>query len=158
MSSGTKFFGQHGQRAAVLAVLLAALQCAAAPASPEDEHRRGLQAYHRGDVSTAMSLLRGPAAAGHAPAQALLAFILDRADFADEALRLYRAAAAQGDAEAHAGLANLLLTGRGIAKDEKQALEHFSKAAALGHVPAIQVLADAHLKGLMGLGQAPQDH
>ena len=40
----------------MLAVLL---QCsaAAAVAAPEDEHRRGLEAYHRGDVATAMAAL-----------------------------------------------------------------------------------------------------
>ena len=60
---------------ATVAVLL---QCSAARAvaAPEDDHRRGLEAYHRGDVATAMAALRAPAKAGHAPSQALLAFML----------------------------------------------------------------------------------
>ena len=129
------------------------LQCnaMAALAAPEDEHRRGLEAYHRGDVATAMSVLRAPAKAGHAPSQSLLAFMLDRGDFVEEAAALYRQAAAQDDTDALYALANFHLTGRGVANDEKQALALFSKAAELGHAPSIQVLADAKAKGLMGL-------
>lgn len=140
------------------ATLALGLATTASGADAQDAHRRGLQAFHRGDVTTAMSLLRGPADRGHAPSQALLAFILDRADFPEEALRLYRAAAGQDDPEGHAGLAGHYLTGRGIAKDEKRALEHFSKAAELGHAASINALADAHLKGQMGLGTEPRDH
>ena len=142
-----------GQVRSVRAGLAAWLACGAiaVSAAPTDEHARGLQAYHQGDVATAMHLLRAPANAGHAASQTLLAFILDRADFAAEALPLYRAAAQQGDAEAHAGLANLYLQGRGIAKDEKQALAHFSKAAELGHAASVAVLAQAWREGRMGL-------
>ncbi|MGD9832661.1 MAG: tetratricopeptide repeat protein [Piscinibacter sp.] len=134
----------------MLAVLL---QCsvAAAIAAPEDDHRRGLEAYHRGDVATAMAVLRAPAMAGHAPSQSLLAFMLDRGDFVEDAAALYRQAAAQDDTDALYALANFHLTGRGVAKDEKQALALFSKAAELGHVPSMQVLVDAHTRGLMGL-------
>lgn len=97
-----------------------------------------------------MQALRGPARAGHAPSQTLLAYILERADFAAEAAQLWRDAAAQGDAEAHAGLANLLFTGRGVAKDEKLALQHFSEAAARGHAAAAETVATAWLTGQMG--------
>lgn len=136
-------------------VIGAQLLCVAvAMASADDDYRRGLAAFQRGDVVAAMSTLRPGASAGHAPSQSLLAFILDRADFTEEAATLYRAAAAHGDAEAHAGLANLLLTGRGIAKDEKAAFEHFSKAAQLGHELSIQVVADAYLKNQFGQSAA----
>jgi TPR repeat protein len=73
----------------------------------------------------------------------MLAFILDKADFVDEATALYRAAAAQDDADGHAGLAHAYLTGRGVAKDEKLALQHFSKAADLGHAGSRAVVARA---------------
>lgn len=119
-------------------------------AAPEDDHRRGLAAYHRGDVATAMAALRAPAKAGHAPSQSLLAFMLDRGDFVDEAAALYRQAAAQDDTEALYALANFHLIGRGVAKDEKQALALFSKAAELGHAASMQVIADAQAKGLAG--------
>ena len=128
---------------------------ASAMAAPEDDHRKGVQAYARGDVVGAMSALSAPAKAGHAPSQTFLAFIRDRADFVDEAFELYRAAAAQDHPEGHAGLANAYLTGRGIAKDEKLALQHFSKAAELGHPLAIEAIANAHMKGQLGLASAP---
>jgi len=137
-----------------------ALQCwciSASCASVDDDFRRGQLAYQRGDFAAAMSNLRAPAAAGHVASQTLLAYILDNADFPEEAVRLYSNAARQGDADALAGLANLLLAGRGIAKDEKQALVNFSKAAALGHAQSIVVLADAHLQGLFGLRAEPRD-
>lgn len=133
-------------RGAVLAMVWLG-QSSAVYGAPQDDYRSGLQSYQRGDVVAAMAALRQAAAAGHAPSQALLAFILDRADFIDEAVRLYRSAADQGDAEGLTGLANLQMTGRGIAKDEKQALQAFSKAAQQGHALAIRVVADAHLSG-----------
>ena len=129
------------------------ISCACA--APADDHQRGLKAYREGDVATAIHLLRAPAGAGHAASQSLLAFILDNADFAAEALPLYRAAAAQGDADAHAGLANLYLLGRGISKDEKRALAHFSKAAELGHAASIEVMVLAWRNGSFGLAPDP---
>lgn len=128
---------------------------ASAFASPEQDHQKGVLAYARGDVVGAMTVLRAPAQAGHAPSQTFLAFIRDRSDFVEEAFVLYRDAAAQNDPDGHAGLANAYLTGRGIAKDEKLALQHFSKAAELGHPVAIEVVANAHLKGQLGLAAAP---
>lgn len=133
------------------ALWLAAMTASAAPA---DDFQRGQLAYHRGDVVGAMGALRPAVQAGHAPSQSLLAFILDRADFSEEAFALYRQAAAQGDAEAQAGLANAYLSGRGVAKDEKQAALHFSKAADAGHAGAIDVLATAWLRGQLGLDAA----
>jgi TPR repeat protein len=124
-------------------------------AAPVDDHQRGLQAWQRGDVASAMRALRPAADAGHVRSQTLLAFILDQAGFADEATRLYQAAAAQGDAEGHAGLAAAYQGGRGIAKDEKQAALHFSKAAELGHVPSMAVLARAYRNGELGLAADP---
>jgi TPR repeat protein len=133
------------------------LLCAAlaAGAAPADDHQRGLLAYQRGDVVAAMRELRPAADAGHVPSQTLLAFILDRAGFADEATRLYRAAAERNDAEGHAGLAAAYVSGRGIAKDEKQAWLHFSKAAELGHEASIEVVAQAYRQGLFGMPVDP---
>jgi TPR repeat protein len=112
-------------------------------AAPADDHQRGMAAYQRGDVVAAMSAFRAAARSGHAPSQSMLAFILDKADFVDEAAALYRAAAEQNDAEGHAGLANAYLTGRGVAKDEKLAMRHFSKAADLGHAVSASIVARA---------------
>lgn len=135
---------------AALTLALATL----AQAAPADDHQRGVTAYSRGDVVGAMSALRSAAKAGHAPSQVLLAHILDQADFAEEAAALYRQAADQGDADGLLGLGRAQLVGRGIAKDEKAALQHFSKAAALGNGSAIEVVAEAHVRGQMGLAQA----
>ncbi len=131
-------------RAAGVVVLV--LVSTTASAAPEDDHKRGLLAYHRGDVATAISALRPAATAGHAPSQSLLAFFYERAGDVDAAAKLYRDAAAQGHVDGHVGLAELLLAGRGVAKDEKAAFGHFSKAAALGHRHAAEVVATAWLK------------
>lgn len=134
-----------------LGVFFAALVAAAAAcASPAHEHQRAVAAYGRGDVVAAMRTLRPLAQAGHGPSQRMLAFILDRSDAPEEAARLYRDAADQGDAEATAALGELLMVGRGIAKDEKLALAQFSKAAELGHRQSIEVMADAQLRGSLG--------
>lgn len=130
----------RGMAAIVMAAAAWLATTAWAAAAPADDHQRGLQAYQRGDVSGAIAALRPAARAGHAPAQVLLAHILDSGDFPEEAAQLYRQAAAQGDTDGHAGLANLLLTGRGIAKDEKAAREHLAVAAAAGHAGARQTL------------------
>lgn len=140
-------------RLGTVAVALAAALLgvpAAAGAAPEDDHRRALAAYHRGDVTTAIGALRPAAAAGHAPSQALLAFVYERAGEVDRAAPLYRDAAAQGLADAQVRWAELLLAGHGVAKDEKAAFGQFSKAAAQGHRHAVEVVAGAWLKGLWG--------
>ena len=145
------FRPRHGLAAALLGAMLAWLAVPGAQAAPADDHARGLKAYHRGDVVDAMNALRPAVQAGYAPAQTLLAFILERSDFAEEAVALYRSAADQGDAEGHAGLANAYLSGRGVAKDEKRALQHFSKAADAGHAPSVEVIATAWAQGDLGL-------
>jgi len=142
---------RQGLAAAWLAAALALCGASGAGAAPADDHARGLRAYHRGDVVDAMNALRPAVQAGYAPAQTLLAFILERSDFAEEAVALYRSAADQGDAEGHAGLANAYLSGRGVAKDEKRALQHFSKAADAGHAPSVEVIATAWAQGDLGL-------
>lgn len=136
--------------AMVAAAWLLAAAASAFAGTPDEDHRKGLTAYHRGDVVGAMAALRGPAKAGHAPSQALLGFILERADFVEEAAQLFTSAAAQDDPDGHAGLASLLLAGRGVAKDEKAALRHFSKAAALGHAASIDLVASAWIDGRWG--------
>jgi TPR repeat protein len=138
-----------GVKRSLVALLFAC--SAAAFGAPADDHQRGLTAFQRGDLIGAMAALRPAAKAGHAPSQALLAFILDRADFLEESTALYRAAAEQNDPEGHAGIAGYYLVGRGVAKDEKRAIEHFSKAAELGHGGAIEILATAWTQGTLGL-------
>ncbi len=141
-----------GRRLAAVGLWLCLLTAAAAP---EEDFQRARTAYARGDVVAAMAALKPASEGGHAPAMSMLAFILDRADFDTEAARWYRQAAERGDVEGHAGLANLLLTGRGVAKDEKEALAHFSKAADAGHEASIAIVADAWLGGPLAAALAP---
>ena len=57
--------------AGVLAGLVLPVQ-----ATPDDDHRRGVLAFQRGDMGGAMTALRAPAQAGHAPSQSLLAHLM----------------------------------------------------------------------------------
>lgn len=117
-----------------------------ARAGAGDDYRAGQQAYARGDVAGAMTPLRRAAAAGHAPSQSQLAFILESAGLVDEAAGLYRQAAAQNHADGEAGLAGLYLEGRGVPRNEREAFVLFSRAAARGHAMSINVVADAYLR------------
>lgn len=141
-----------------LGAMLCAAACAARPAraAPEDDYRSGLRSYQGGDVVSAMQELRRAADQGHAPAQGLLASILDRAGIADEAMRYYRMAAEQGDADAEVSLAQLHLGG--AARDEGEALRLLTRAAARGHAIAIESIADAYLRQTLGLTAAKRDN
>jgi len=115
-------------------------------AGPVEDHEAGLLAYRRGDVTGAMPPLRRAADAGHVASMVLLAYILDNAGMTQEALPLYRRAAAQGDAEAEAALASLLVEGRGGVRDAREAFRLFERAAGRGHPLAVQAVADAYLR------------
>lgn len=130
--------------------------CAAAMAAPADDYQRGQIALQRGDVAAAIPAFRSAADAGDARSMAILASIYEGADFAEDAARWYEKSAALDDASGHAGLAGLYLAGRGVAKDEKRALQHFSKAADLGHAHSIEVVAAAWVNGRMGLDARAQ--
>ncbi len=129
---------------------VALLASAVAGAAPADDHRRGEQAYRGGDVVTAMAALRRAADQGHAPSQVLLAEILDRAEFDEEALGWYRKAAEQGDPAGEYGVGAMYLAGEGVKKDPGQAWFWFARAADRKHGPAIVALADAHIRAANG--------
>ncbi|MBL8343237.1 MAG: sel1 repeat family protein [Rubrivivax sp.] len=153
---GALLCAAHGLARAGLALCVACSGAIAQP-DPAESHRLGLAAFHRGDVVAAMRSLRPAAAAGHAPAQALLAFILEKSGDLEEAVGLYARAADQDDVDGHVGLAQLLLVGTGVAKDEKRALQHFSKAADRGHAGSVVWLAEAYRRGRHGLApDAPE--
>ena len=125
--------------------------------APADDYKRGEQAYRSGDVVTAMASLRRAADQGHAPSQVLLAEILDRADFNEEALGWYRKAAAQGDAAGEYGVGAMLLAGEGAKKDPGQAWFWFTRAAEKKFEPALIALANAHLRVAKGEEAAGPD-
>lgn len=137
------------RRATGLAAALLVL-AGAAFGAPADDYKRGEAAYRGGDVVTAMAALRRAADQGHAPAQVLLADILDRAEFDEEALAWYRKAADQGDPAGEHGLGAMLLAGEGTKKDAGQAWFWFARAADRGFEPAVLALANAHLRAARG--------
>jgi len=124
---------------------LAAALSTAVAAAPEDDHRRGEEAFRRGDIVGAMAALRGAAEAGHAPSQVLLGSILDQAELNDEALTWYRKAAQQGDAGGEYGVGTMFLSGEGVGRDAAQAYSWFLRAAERQHGPAVIALASAYL-------------
>jgi TPR repeat protein len=124
---------------------LAAALTTAVAAAPEDDHRRGEEAFRRGDIVGAMAALRGPAEAGHAPSQALLGSILDQAELNEEALAWYRKAAQQGDAGGEYGVGTMYLSGEGVTRDAAQAYSWILRSAEKQYGPAVIALASAYL-------------
>ena len=137
----------------VIALLLAWHACVAW-AAPEDDYRAGSQAYRGGDVVQAMARLKASADAGYAPAQSLLGYILNQAEFNDEAVAYYRKAAAQGDAEGEFGLGSMYAAGEGVKRDPAEARKWITRAAEKGHVPAVRLLAQGYIKGELGIDEA----
>jgi TPR repeat protein len=143
--------GRMGTLAVRILVALFVCQAWAAWAAPEDEFRAGSQAYQAGDIVQAMASLRKSADAGHAPSQSLLAYILDKAEFNDEAVVYYRKAAAQGDAEGEFGLGSMYAAGEGVKRDTAEARRWITRAAEKGHAGAINALATAYINGGLGI-------
>lgn len=148
--AGWRFGGAVALAVSATGALLSLPASGAEPAPPA-ALARATQALQRGDVVAAMTLLRPLVAAGDARAMSMLGFVLEQAGAVDEAARLYEQAAARDDAEGHLGLAQALAAGRGVAKDEKKAYLHFSKAAALGNAHAVELVAAAWLGRQWGL-------
>jgi len=140
--------------------LLCALACAgAAPAraDPREDTERAETSLRNGDLITAMALLRKAADAGHAPAQARLADLLDVAEQDAQAVALYRKAAEQGHPAGEFGLGRMLAQGEGVARDVPTGLQWIQRAAARDHAPAIEWLARAHRSGDLGLRRDAQE-
>lgn len=140
----------------VLALLMAGLGVMSGPAlaDPDADVKEAWERFYQGDVVTAMKLLRGPADAGHAPSQVLLAFILDKSELDAEAVAYYQKAVAQGNADAQFELGVLYAAGEGVGKDNSEALRLVGLAAAQGHAAATNTLAEAYLSGRMGIDAA----
>lgn len=126
-------------------------------AAPGDDFRAGSQAYRAGDVVGAMAVLKKSADAGHAPSQSLLAYILDKAEFNDEAIAYYRKAAAQGDAEGEFGLGSMYAAGEGVKRDPVEARKWMARAAEKGHATAINAVAEAYIKGGLGIDETQRN-
>lgn len=136
---------------AVVALALALAVARGACAGPAEDYDKGLAAFQSDDVVAAMQWLRRAAGENYAPAQALLARILDLAEENEQALELYRRAAEQGNADGMYGLGHLYANGDGVAQDNEQAVHWYTRAAEAGHDHAMLTLAEAYLNGALGL-------
>lgn len=123
----------------------------AALAGPEEDYEKGYDAYRRDDVMAAMRFLRAAADEGHAPSQALLGYLLDRAEENEAAFAFYDEAARQGNADGMYGLGTLYLNGEGIEQSNEMAVMWITRAAEAGHDGATMALAKAYLDGSLGL-------
>jgi len=129
-----------------------------AVAGPNEDYLAGFKSFQEGDVVGAMAPLREAASAGHPKAQALLAEILDRSEFDEDAIALYRKSADQGDADGMFGLGAMLAAGEGIKnKEPLEGRRWIQMAAEKGHKQAINVMAQAYLKVELGLSEAECD-
>lgn len=123
-----------------------------------EDFEAGLRSYRAGDIVGAMAPLRNAANAGHAKAQVLLAEILDRSELDEDAIALYRKAADQGDADGMFGLGVMLAGGEGVKKKEPiEGRKWIEKAAGLGQMQAINVMAQAHLNLDLGFTEADRE-
>ena len=119
-----------------------------------EDYEEGLKSYRAGDIVGAMAPLRKAADAGHAKAQVLLAEILDRSEFDEEAIALYRKAADQGEADGMFGLGVMLAGGEGVKKKEPlEGRKWIEKATELGQMQAVNVMAQAYLNLELGLSE-----
>ncbi|WP_275097274.1 tetratricopeptide repeat protein [Sedimenticola hydrogenitrophicus] len=132
--------------------LLLLLVCLSTPllADSQSDYETGFAAFRNEDLVTALQYLGQASDQGHVRAQVLLAYILDKAEENEQALALYRKAAATGDAEAQMGLAMMLAAGEGVEVDNASAFSLLLKSADQGHVPAMLQLYQALDKGTMG--------
>ena len=80
----------------------------------------------------------------------MLAHVMDQSGFIDEAVELYRRAAEQGDPDGQYGLANLLISGRGVVRDEARGYQWMEKAANAGHALSTNAVAQAYMTGTLG--------
>ena len=123
-------------------------------ATPDDDYRDGKKFLDRGDLIDAMPFLKKAADAGHAPAQALYAYILDKSESDDEAVAYYKKAIAQGNADAQFGLAGMLMGAEGVPADIPEGRRLFLLAAEQGHEQATIVLSLAYMNGGLELTDA----
>ena len=126
-------------------------------AAAEDDYQAGLKSYRNGDIVGAMAPLRQASLEGHAKAQALLAEILDRTDFDEDAIVLYRKSAEQGDLDGMFGLGVMIVSGEGTKKDLLAGRAWILKAAESGQVQAINAIAQGYLKGDLGYTDAERN-
>jgi len=133
------------------------LTAVSAWAAPQDDFQAGRKAYLAGDVVGAMPVLKRAADAGHAEAQSLYAYILDKSEDNEEAAKYFRRAAEQGNADGQYGLGALYAAGEGVERDPAAARQWFERAAGAGHPQAVIALSQAFLTESFGFRRDPAD-
>jgi len=144
-------------RIAVLSLIFFSLFETSLAAAPQDDYSAGRKAYLAGDVVSAMTPLKRAADSGYAPAQSLYAYILDKAEYNEEAAQYFRRAAEQGDAEGQYGLGILYASGEGVTRDPAVAREWLERAGNQDHGLAVVALSQAFLGGRLGFKTDPAD-
>ena len=94
------------------------------------------------DMKKAEELYRAAADRGHAVAQNNLGVLLRSANKFEEAARYFALAANQGFTDGETNLSACYVNGTGTEVDLSKARYWFERAAAKGHEPAIEALAD----------------
>jgi len=120
----------------------------------------GLAAVNRGDYATALRLFQPLAEQGNAWAQSNLGVMYEKGEGVAqdyrEAIKWFRLAAAQGKADAFAGVAAasaqfnlgvMYYYGHGVAQDYKEAIKWFRLAAAQGNTKAQRNLGNMYEQG-----------
>jgi len=120
------------------------------------EHgKQGIEAFRVGNLIQAMDLLSRSAEKGYAPAQATLAYILDKSEQDDAAFRLFQQAADQNYAEGQYGLGSMYAKGEGTEADPVKAGELIRLSAMQKYMPAVRAYAKALESGNLGLARNP---
>ena len=134
----------------LLGLLVVFTATVASQEDPEANYQAGRTAFLAEDLMTAISRLTPAAEAGYAPAQTLLAYIMDVSSFNDEAFSLYTKAANQGYAEGMLGLSEMYFKGEGTPPNPEQGLSWLTKAAEAGNLVALIKLARVYRRGEYG--------
>ena len=134
-----------------LVMLVLLLMPVAASAATDDEnYQKGFDAYLGDDMFGAMRLLDLAAQNDHVKAIRLLAYINDKAEENETAVRLYKRGAALGDEHSALALYILHKIGEAPEIDETDALEYLKFAADKELPEAMHRLAEVYGKGEMG--------
>ena len=121
----------------------------------EKLYQEALTADKNGQLIEAMQLSKEASEKGHPGAQSFYGFLLDKAEFDEEAEAWYRKAIAQDNIAGMLHLARLQTT-KANEKNIAEALSLYQKAANLGSTQAIKIIARAYKKGDLGLQQNQQ--
>lgn len=148
---------RNSWRLAVLAFLMFAAGTGPAFAGPDEDYAAGMIQYERNDFTNALPLIRKAADAGHVKAMIVMATMLDAAEVDDQAATYYRKAADAGNLDGIYGLATMYASGDGVKKDVQEARNLIIRAAEGGHQQATWVIAQAYIRGELGIPEDQRD-